>query len=85
MAQNIPQSSAPSLQIKVRKIGGGQIIPQMYLKTYRNNFFSNKRISSDEKKSKNVSFEIRISSKSSYRALLLKIDVVENGHDHQSF
>lgn len=28
---------------------GGQIIPQMYLETYRNNFLSNKLISSDEK------------------------------------
>lgn len=36
-------------QKKLMKMGG-QIIPQMYLKTYRNNFLSNKLISSDEKR-----------------------------------
>lgn len=40
IAQNIPQSSAPSLKIKLRKMCG-QIIPQMYLITSRNNLCSN--------------------------------------------
>lgn len=34
-----------------------------------------------KKKSKSVSFEVRIYSTSSYRSRLLKIDVVQNGHD----